>query len=159
MTKVRKQQQLPIDPASKRYPRNAKGEFGAFQEGSCFAPWQMEWHTLKHRHYSARLGIVELEDGTWLSDMFVYSDQHPTRDTALRTAVERVIDNTRYSAMPFINGRYTFPPRISLTEANTVIEWASGLIGAEPKFMTPNDLPKPPLKWADLPLFSGSISS
>jgi hypothetical protein len=81
--------ELPVNPASRGYPRNAKGEYGKWRDGACFTPWQGEWHKLEGRHASieAQLGIIELEDGTWLAGLLVWDERFPTREEALRCAL------------------------------------------------------------------------
>jgi hypothetical protein len=155
-----KQQPLPIDPATRGYPRSTKGEYGSWQNGSCFTPWQAEWHKLEGRYASihAQFGIVELEDGTWLSDLHVWDERHPTRADALWAAGERVIHRAIQGAKPYTNGSFTFSPRMTLGEANAIIAWASGEIGEEPKLLTPDDLPRKSPNWADLPLFSKGLT-
>lgn len=146
--------------ASRVYPCNANGERGAWQHGGCFAPWQAEWHKLEGRHASihAQFGIVELADGTWLSDLEATGDRHPTRTDALRAAVERVIARARHMATPFRNGGVTFSPHITVNEANAIIAWAGGKLGAEPEPMTDAGLPRRAPAWADLPLFRGRLA-
>jgi hypothetical protein len=151
------QSQLSIDPASRGYPRNAKGEFGQWQDGACFSPWQGEWHKLEGRYASieAQLGIIELEDGTWLTGLAVWDERFPTREEALRCAVEKVIARVRLLAKPQVLTGITFPPALSATAANAIIEWASGLIGIE---VEPVEEIKRTPAWADLPLFQESQS-
>jgi hypothetical protein len=147
------QSQLPIDPAASGYPRNAKGEYGEWQDGACFTPWQVEWHKLEGRHASieAQLGIVELEDGTWLADLVVWGERFPTREQALQHAVEEVITRVRNLARPrVLPGGTAFLPHLSIEEANAIIKWASSLIGIEAE---PVEAIKRTPAWADLPLF------
>jgi len=153
MRKKIRQSQLPIDPAARGYPRNAKGEYGEWQNGACFTPWQAEWHKLEGRHSSieAQLGIVELEDGTWLAGLAVWDDRFPTREQALQHAVEEVIARVRLLAKPkALSGGYTLPSLMSVDEANIIIAWASGLVGIEAE---PVEAVKRKPAWADLPLF------
>jgi hypothetical protein len=135
------------------YPRNANGEYGRWQGGSCFTPWQGEWHKLEGRHASihAQFGIVPLENGEWLSGLSVWDDRHPTREAALKAAAEEVIERATMLSQPSINGDHTFPPQIGVAEANAIITWASGEIGKEPPLVP--ERPEPPPVWADLPLF------
>ena len=102
---------------------------------------------------------VAAEDGTWLGGLAVWDGRHQNRDSALRAAVQEVSDRITWLAHPFEIGSYVFSPHISIDEANAIIEWASGLIGAEPKLLAPKEITKPAPKWADLRLFSGSMSS
>ncbi|WP_020471516.1 hypothetical protein [Zavarzinella formosa] len=149
------QKTLPINPAANGYPRTAKGEYGVWQDGSHFAPWQSEWHKLDGRYCSihAQFGIVELEDGTWLSGLAVWDERHQSREEALRAAGEEVIQSATRLAKPWTNGGFTHSARISLAEANAIITWASGVIGCEPHLVARTDEPKKPPHWADLPLF------
>ena len=160
-SKPDKQTDLYIEAAALGYPRNAKGEFGRDQGGAYFTAWQAEWHKLDGRYSSidAQFGIVELEDGTWMEDLNVSAPRHASRDSALNAAVQKVLDRVNYIARPFENGGYVFSPRISIVEADTIIEWASGLIGRVPVFVEEAPPPKKPPQWADLPLFAERLGT
>jgi hypothetical protein len=159
--KLDKQADLYIEAAALGYPRNAKGEFGRDQGGAYFTAWQAEWHKLDGRYQSidAQFGIVELEDGTWLEDLNISAPRHATRDLALRAAVQNVLDRINYTARPYANSGYVFSPRVSVVEANAIIEWASSLIGIVPVFVEEAPPPKNPPQWADLPLFAERVGT
>lgn len=95
--------------AASGYPKTIAGEYGKWQRGSCFSPYQdgVEWHKLEGRHASinAQFAIVALEDGSWLAGTAVWDQRCATRDEALRVAVENAIIQAQFD-------RYVHPEEI-----------------------------------------------
>lgn len=158
MTRARenRQKRLQLDPAQMGYPKNRHGEFGLWQDGACFAPWQAEWHKLDSRYSSihAQFGIVELEDCSWLSDIFVWAERFATRRDALTHAVTELITAVRAKAQPRFAGRMYYAPHMSISEANAVIAWANQFLLEPAALVEITETSKPPI-WSDLPLFAG----
>lgn len=106
--------------AAAGYPKTIAGEYGAWQQGSCFSPYQsgVEWHKLEGRYSSidAQFAIVALEDGSWLADTAVWDQRCATREEALRVAVQNAIAyarNDRYGHQEAIDWLQSFLPQPS----------------------------------------------
>ena len=128
---------LERSPAALGYPKSARGEYGQWQHGRCFSTYQMEWHQLTgvYADGDTQFGVIELESGEWLSDLFVDGQRHPDRQTALAAAASDCIRRVTKRAESWLAGPIS-GPRFDVVQANAVIAWAAGIAGIPARLMT-----------------------
>jgi hypothetical protein len=137
---------LEQSPAARGYPRSAKGEYGHWQNGSYFSTSQQEFHKLGGRCAGgdAQFGIIELENGEWLAGGCIRGARYPDRQAALAAAATECIRTVTSAAKPYTNGR-TYPARLDVWFANTIIQWAANEAGIPAPLMAepaPRPLPQ-----------------
>ena len=112
--------------------RSANGELPEWQSGRCFSSNQCEWLALSNvdqRHGGVRwqIGLIQLQGGKWMNDLFIWSDRFATREAALRKAVA---DRIREARALF---RITKPLekiyKINVDEYQAVVSWSLSLLG------------------------------
>lgn len=117
--------------------RNKKGELGKNHDGAHFASSQGEWHQMPGRYagIDARIGVLELEDGSWLSHpegWWRWSRRFVSRDAALRYAIAKVLKLHRARFRGNSEGTHYLRSFVTSEQLQAVTTWALGLVNRKP---------------------------
>lgn len=151
--------------------RTKEGKMPTDQWGHYFALHQGELHDPPDYHklwcgIDWSIGLLELNNGNWLArptrevlEYTVKSIQYPNREAALRAAVAKVIRMARVRARWSDEERYgsNYPAvrapvgwKLTPEQAQSIITWATGLLGQPAPVLRVTPPPPPPP--APLPL-------
>lgn len=127
----------PEDTEMNKMLRTKNGEVGANQGGAHVASQQGEWHQMRGRYASidAQIGVLELEDGTWLAHpdgWWRWSRRFDSRDAALRYAIAKVLKKYRKRFRDNSDGTRYLRMNVSFERLQAVTTWALGLANRKP---------------------------
>jgi hypothetical protein len=107
----------------------AKGRAPVNSYFACHPPADGEWHIPEENRLHGidrQIGLLELNNGNWMSHpdgLMTYSSQFPSRESALRSAIAKVICYQR----SIVRDRRKLPSVLNRGDAPEVIAWALSL--------------------------------